>query len=193
MLVSHRRRFIFVHVYKVAGSSVRDALSPYAHDGRIYGIKNKHLTAAQIRSRIPFPLFYDRYFKFAFVRNPWSFEASMYNFARRKGELAGGQTFETFLEGRKQRRSTNGPQAKFVVDGDDCLIVDYVGRMERLESEFSEICRRIGFSDTNRPSIPHSNQSTFEDWRPLYTDETRRLVAEISDKDISMFSYHFDD
>ena len=172
---------------------MRDALSPYAHDGRIYGISNKHLTAAQIRSRIPFPLFYDRYFKFAFVRNPWSFEASLYNFAKRKGELPEGQPFEAFLEGRKQRRSTSGPQAKFVVDAQDRLIVDHVGRMEKLEDEFAEICRRIGFSDADRPRIPHSNQSTFEDWRPLYNDRTRAMVAEMSEKDIRMFGYKFED
>jgi Sulfotransferase family len=193
MLVSHRRRFIFIHIYKVAGSSVRDALSPFAHDGRVYGISNKHLTAAQIRSRIPFPLFYDRYFKFAFVRNPWSFEASLYNFAKRTSVIPKDQSFETFLDGRKQRRSTDGPQAKFVLNANGDVIVDHIGRMEQLEADFAEICRKIGFSESDMPKIPHSNQSTFEDWRPLYTERTKELVAEISAKDIRMFDYKFED
>ena len=32
MLISYSHRFIFVHIYKVAGSSVRRALGEYAHD-----------------------------------------------------------------------------------------------------------------------------------------------------------------
>jgi hypothetical protein len=193
MLVSHRHRFIFVHVYKAAGSSVSDALAPFAHDGRIYGIRNKHLTAAQIRARFPFPLFFDRYFRFAFVRNPWSLEASLYNFARRKGELPQGQTFEAFLEGRRDRRSTKGPQAKFVIDGDGRTIVNHVGRMERIEEEFAGICRRIGFTERDRPQLAHANRSTFDDWRSYYTPRTRAMVAEMSARDIEMFGYSFEE
>lgn len=41
--------------------------------------------------------------------------------------------------------------------------------------------------------LPHSNRSTFEDWRSHYDDRTRAMVAEMSAKDIEMFGYSFED
>ena len=103
MLISYDRRFLFVHVPKTGGSSVRVALGRYAHDATQYrvnqlarrlGIRLNHLAldhrkryfrtherASVIKRCLPTELF-DAFFKFAFVRNPWSLLVSQYKFIR---------------------------------------------------------------------------------------------------------------
>ncbi len=38
MLISHSHKFIFIHVYKVAGTSITKALAQYAENGETYGM-----------------------------------------------------------------------------------------------------------------------------------------------------------
>lgn len=96
MIVSHSRRFIFVHLHKTAGESIRASLEPHVAPGdlviapkgglvqgwlaarreRRIGLE-KHSTASEIRERIGGDVF-DSYFKFASVRDPIDRMLSLY-------------------------------------------------------------------------------------------------------------------
>lgn len=96
MIVSHSRRFIFVHLHKTAGESIRASLEPHVAPGDIViapqgglvggwlasrrerriGLE-KHSTASEIRERIGGDVF-DSYFKFASVRDPVDRMLSLY-------------------------------------------------------------------------------------------------------------------
>lgn len=105
MLISHKKRFIFIHIYKTAGTSVMHALLPYARlidrmayeymfTRRIFwkindvmgwrdsGMRqftgfHKHATAYEVQRKLGRKTF-DSYFKFAFVRNPFDSLVSLY-------------------------------------------------------------------------------------------------------------------
>jgi hypothetical protein len=162
MLLSVKKRFIFVHVYKVAGESIKAALAPYATPPLIDRLLSKtgvttstmqthhlaqqvakHATAAEVKAGLPADI-YDTYFKFAFVRNPWDWQVSLYHYALRdKYHIHHDITvamsgFDEYIEWRvfKERRL----QKDFVIDQEGNLIVDFVGRYERLAEDFDAVC-----------------------------------------------------
>ena len=95
MLISRRKKFIFIHIYKTAGASIRDALISHAAPRwqrlitRI--LKSLNLPASRIDHQ-PLPAHvktnevigyigkenFKRYFSFAIIRNPWDWQVSQY-------------------------------------------------------------------------------------------------------------------
>jgi hypothetical protein len=110
MLFSDSKQFIFLHNYKVAGSSVKRSLAPYSiqnpsnwHNVNSFLGKRSILLAKMLNSlneslnlapRLDhhsnakeaqkfFPAeVWKNYYKFGFVRNPWDWQVSMYHFMR---------------------------------------------------------------------------------------------------------------
>jgi len=207
MLLSHRHRFIFIHVYKVAGTSMRAALEPYCEGGwkrsmaRNLGrfgvhwppLPRPHLTAAQVRDMLP-PEVFSSYFKFAFVRNPWDWQVSLYHYMRQRDDhkqselVRGMDDFDEYIRWRVAE--DRHLQLEFVNDpADGRRIVDYVGRIETVDDDFAEICRRAGLPPIQ---LPHTNRSRHRDYRSYYSDESRELVARAFKDDIEAFGYTFD-
>mgnify|MGYP001073672496 CR=1 FL=1 len=212
MLISYSHRFIFVHIYKVAGSSVRRALGEYAHDPnrllanrllRRLGMRITlpfhrckefpvHMQARDIREELP-PKVYDRFYKFAFVRNPWDWQVSLYYFMLQntwhfQHKLVGSVSgFDEYMEWRVTE--DKHLQKDFVTDENGIQIVDFVGRYERLSKDFLHVCRALNI----RASLPHVNKSSHGDYRSYYNDRTKRMVEEHFGEDIEFFGYTFDE
>jgi hypothetical protein len=211
VLISHRRQFIFVHVPKTAGQSMAAAFRPYADHPEQYLANRllgslafrlnrcfpyqyrkfrKHASARQLRQQLPADV-YDRYFKFAFVRNPWDRWVSLYHFMREnhfhhRHKQALRLTFEEFLTtlARDQKRA----QTPYLIDAEGKLIVDYVGRFETLQEDFARISSMLKLD----ASLGHLHKSKRRDYRWYYDSRTMELVAEISRQDIEFLGYDFD-
>ena len=74
MLLSESKEFIFFHLYKTAGTSLRHVLKPYCglNESKHYNV-NGYLTNADKD-------IYEKYFTFGFVRNPWDWQVSLYHY-----------------------------------------------------------------------------------------------------------------
>lgn len=203
MIISHRKQFIFVHVYKVAGTSVKSALRPYADVmhrkytprrvlyvlGLLQSI-GEHASAAQIRATLPANIF-DNYFKFAFVRNPWDWQVSLYHYIRshplhpQHRRVKALQGFPDYVRWRIDHEPVL--QKDFVTDSNGNVLVDYIGRFETLGEDFDAICRRIGVDNP----LPHKNLSKHDSYVDYYDSRTAALVAEYYRPDIELFGYRF--
>lgn len=212
MVISYMRRFLFVHVYKAAGMSIEKALRPFdVREGlATYSAADRqrlleslgfnpaildmqrHTAAAEIRDALGGPLF-GQLFKFAFVRNPWDLQLSLYHFALKHPEFAGNgdalraKDFEAFILGKENaERHPVGQQKRFIVDRDGAPLMDFVGRFETLAADFATVCARIGVRGL---ALDHVNRTEHKPWQQSYTRRMFEIVRRIHAPDIASFGY----
>jgi len=219
MLLSPRYKFLFVHIAKTGGTSVRAALERLRWRDPYYWLmfpchRLSHLTGHRLGTKFPrhskaiaaqemLPKeFYDSLFKFAFVRNPWDLQVSSFHHIKRERPhyMEGRDTFPEFLKWKLDPErpyqfhidTSIERQSDYLIDLRGNLIVDFVGRYEHLHDDFETACKRIGVA---MPALPHRRQATdrTKDYRSYYDDVTAALVAEHFQDDVARFGYTFDD
>jgi len=200
-MISHKHKFIFVHIPKTGGTSIMKALRPYGLLGEghytLSEIQNNHnLTALQMKE----------YFKFAVVRNPWDIVASNYHYSRMKksfwhsedtsakypvhvdydvaSKIDFAQYVDLMIKNKLNHRFSMLSQSHFV-DGD----IDHLLRFEDLNSEFLRICERIGLPPI---SLEKANPSKHNHYSTHYDATTIELVRNYFKQDIERFNYSFE-
>ena len=71
--INHDKKYIFIRTAKTASTSMLNYLKTYNNDGFFnlkYPYDPHHIPASFIKDN--FPEYFNEYFKFTFVRNPWS-------------------------------------------------------------------------------------------------------------------------
>ncbi|CAL1239175.1 sulfotransferase family 2 domain-containing protein [Candidatus Methylocalor cossyra] len=219
MLLSLKYKFLFVHIAKTGGTSIRDALwrykwsDPYrlpqflcsrlsALTGHRIGAKfPRHAKLIAAKEMLPRELF-QALFKFAFVRNPWDLQVSSYHHILRERPhlLAGREDFAAFLRWKFDPERppqyhadmSTELQSAYLVDLDGRNLANFVGRYEHLAEDFAHACRLIGIPC---PPLPHARkaQDRPRDYRGYYDDATAELVADHYRPDLERFGYRFDD
>lgn len=218
MLLSYSHRFIFIHIGKTAGMSIRNALKPFCAEPDKFKIRRPpplknggpnplytvwetlllHPKGTEVKRELP-PEIFDEFYKFAFVRNPWDYLVSMYHFMLsdpeipRHAEVKALPGFDAFVEWTVQDpapfpKGITKLQSDMVTARDGALLVDFIGYYEALHQDFAHICDRTGIV----ASLPHLNRSKHRDYRTYYTDRTRALVEDHFRPDIDLFAYTFD-
>jgi hypothetical protein len=173
-----------------------------------YGL-SKHSTALEIKTVVGNAL-WDRYFTFAFARNPYARAYSTFKFLRRMRAETGLdflaplddlKSFNDFV--RSDYFRTEGmdrilkPQTFWIGNGSEnpTLAVDYVGRVETIDDSIRHISERVpgllGMAGNIKvPVLNSSGQPSEETWPELMRDQnTERLVFEKYRIDFEMFGY----
>ena len=70
-------------------------------------------------------------------------------------------------------------------------MIDYVGRFENLQGDFSHICNVFGIEDPTLPKIDSTSSRNRKHYKAYYDEETKNLIAKIYQKDIDLFSYQY--
>lgn len=212
MILSYQKNFLFIHVPKTAGTSIRAALMPYSERPDLLwenkllsriGINVNHIgpyrrrrfrghsRAMDLQKNLPASV-YDGLFKFAFVRNPWDLLVSLYSYIpsrprHRMASRVAAMTFDEFAREWSQRPELS--QRSFLYDTDGRCLMNYVGHFETLRSDFEDVCRHIGIT----ADLGHANGSRRGDYREMYSPELMRLVGDRLADDIETFGYDFDE
>lgn len=187
-------RCIFVHITKTAGTSVAQSL---------FGYLPYHYTAIDYRvifGRRDF----NRYFKFAFVRNPWDRLYSAFRYLKAGGwddndklwaehHLAPFSDFKVFVkewlsEDTIELHRHFWPQHRFICDATSRILIDYLGYFETLQEDFAAIQKRLAI----KADLGSQNINPGGSYRDAYDPDTRQLVADIYSRDIALFGYDFD-
>jgi hypothetical protein len=195
--------WIFVHIQKTGGNSVRQALGADIWDAR------KHLFAEELREIYGKPI-WDSRFKFTFVRNPWDRLVSWWSMIDNGRNyvdpsqppnafwgyvLNRARNFEEFLlrcgdeivdsDGRKHIFRN---QIDYLVDEHGAVMVDFIGRYERLQESFDEISGRLGRASVE---LPRTNASQHGAYTEYYTPAMADMVASRYARDVEAFGYRF--
>ncbi len=183
MLLSIKYNFLFVHIAKTGGTSVRAALQPlrwrdpwyyaqflcsrlsHASGHRIGSKFPRHSRIIAAQEMLP-EEFFQGLFKFAVVRNPWDLQVSSYHHIRRERPqlLDHIRDFEQFIRWKLDPErpyqfhidTSIQSQLDYLIDLHGELLVNFVGHYESLEQDFRHICATIGVP---RLGLPHKRQA----------------------------------
>jgi len=219
-MISHRHRFIFVHVAKTGGTSIEAA----------FGIGPDYVNPEEPRDRrhfglsdykALFPAEYASYFKFALVRNPWDRAVSWWahrrdqyeaKFAGMRRELvsaeadAGGKLERKIarLDAKVERHPAFQSFEAFLEDPGDfplMQLADLITGVD-MDAEFNFVGRFERLEDhfghvchLQRlwAALPHVNRSRRTEYTAYYLGNSARRIANLCAHDIERFGYRFGD
>lgn len=155
---------------------------------------------------------FKEYWKFALVRNPWDRLVSCYTqklVSRQETESGKTRKFRPNLSrlGFHPDMSFDEfvsvvcdtpdniadshfkSQYLYIADTRKHLLVDYIGRFEKIDEEFEFIFKKLGIGSDYQ--LPHLLKSKRGDYREYYTPKSEKMVAKRYQTDIEMFKYSF--
>lgn len=216
-LISRRRKFIYYPIPKTGCSTVNSMILEIEgyppHEGEavheavkafLYKEKERNNPGRHLHDG-------DEYFRFAFVRNPWSRLVSCYSdkvVEKRPGRFPG---FTWCYPRVRFERMSFADFVRFVCRVPDDLCephfkpqtaffspreVDFVGRFERFSEDLAHVVHRVGLDERFlKWCDTHRNVSRGDDkhYTEFYDAKTRALAGEKYAEDAGRFGYRFGD
>ena len=216
MLVSHTKRFAFVHIPKTGGTSLSAVLKPYSDehplplrvvgnflDNRgfergpllqmMFGVP-RHAPYSDIKTRVGARI--DDYYSFAVVRNPWDLVVSEYLYIKRRPRhylhkaVSAMASVEDFMDLKLSPSShprNRLIQHDFLADSNGEIGVDFVGRFERISEDSGAILKTLGIE----ADLPHENKTQRKPYRDYHSARSIDMVAKHFERDITVFGYDY--
>jgi hypothetical protein len=205
MLISHSRKFLFIHIYKTAGSSLETILAPMCSFRHSRKCRFKHLLlgwpdlfsddfhrhadALEVKAALHQQV-HGKYFAFSFVRNPFAWLVSHYHYICQHPEhhqhhmVTAMDGFAMFARWRVDINART--QKSFIYDAQGQVLVDFIGKCESMNRDFSVIAEKAGVP---AQEVPYTNVSKRQPIATYYDKDTERLVAKHWSEDFVTFGY----
>lgn len=188
LTLCHQKRFIWFRVAKVC---TRTVLATLDSAGVVLDAVHP------FNCHYPERLFAD-YFKFAFVRNPWDrlvscwknkiFDSNYFDLSdEKRRQLGDFSEFVSFVEQRDL--SLGDPHLRLQSKLIDLNNLDFLGRFERFDEDFTLVMRKIGLDGVTASVRNRSNPRM--PYRSVYDDDLKARVGLLYRRDIDFFGYDF--
>ena len=185
MFINHKHKFIFIHIPKNAGTSIRNSFDIQGYDKKVIRKPYPHNSCSEIKTYCG-DLVWETFYKFAVTRNPYERMVSYYHFHKspqyrypaRANTLSFNDWIFKGLDGNMKKNQT------WCLDED----VNYIGRYEDLQDDFNIVCANIGIEPY---ILPKFNVSEHNEWKSYYTDDSEKLVNRIFQDDFEVFNYDY--
>lgn len=187
MVGSHKKKFIFFQNEKVAGTSISNSIMKYNNFHR----KTHHKPSDFILEGKKSASIFEEYFTFAFVRNPYDWFISHYEYLRQNPSLAiynvvKDMDFIDFVNWKCV--NDNRTQYSFLSNGNDNesdININFIGRYETLNEDFETIMNTLEIQE----ELPWLNKNTRQEMDEYITDEIKDVIYEYFKKDFDFFGY----
>lgn len=214
-MISNKHKCIFIHIPKCGGTSIEKLIWPrekdkteanlwmgftsqYANKYQTGGLQ--HLMARHVRQEVGGDVF-DRYYKFALVRNPYDKTVSQYEYMKKRADLReflgmhDKAEFKTYLDLIAKKLHVQwDSQHKFIQNDAGESMVDFVGKFENFDTDVTTILDALKMGKNRfgvRKKIPHTNKSSRRHYRDYYDEESKAMLEALYQKDIELFGYAF--
>lgn len=205
---------IFIHVPKTAGQSIERHLLETV--GAKYSERHHYLLKpnndsdrgpprlAHLRARdyVKYgyidPNKFEKYFKFAFVRNPWARLVSAYQFLgiNKKCSFNDWVLGNFPLPGFSSEWLHVMPQSDYLHGSKGQLLVNFVGRFENLHNDYGEVCSKLNVEFSDLPHVNRSKRSFSIIFKNIiryhYSTDFRNSRLSIKSNDKDYWKYFYD-
>lgn len=205
MILSHRKKFVFISIPKNASSAIRFSLR---HIADVQGEDDKdsyffhHVTGLKMKEYFDKEgLAWDEYYKFTFARNPFSRIVSQYFYALKCADdeeiklcapayhkdclrvKSGAKSFKDFVTKNDFHGMHEASQLKWITED-----FNFIGKVENIDEDFRNVCKDIGIPEH---TLPVCNTSNHEHYTAYYDDEAIDFVFNKYKESIERFNYKF--
>lgn len=187
-VIDHERRLLLIHIARTGGTSIEAALA--GNDWWFIDSTTKHMSASQTKQLYGDQIWQD-YIKFTVIRNPWDRVISMWSTGWWHEQARSFSTNQ--LESLKDfiLKLKPHPNEKYnslfyyeIIDEK----IDFILRFETLQSDFSEMLKKVGASDI---VLPHKEKRDRKNYREYYDLEAQEMVNQLFQKDIELYGYEY--
>lgn len=216
------REFVFIHIQKTGGLSVEECLKGAVPDATHYpprhmGARHARKILADWDERFAFAFVrnpWDRLVSwYSMIEKGRRFHEGSPLPARRLKRIQSkpllrhtlevleeDPSFESFVKYCTTREfrhkgvtySYTRNQIEYLMNQRGELLVDFVGRFERLRGDLAAVFSRVGLEPSLvENTLPHKNKTLRGHYRDFYTSETESIVREKFTRDIEYFGYEF--
>ena len=183
MFINHEYGFIFIHIPKNAGTSIRNSFELEGYDQKVAKKRYPHDPSSKIRKYCGEES-WNTFFKFAIVRNPYDrlvsyyhfHKSPQYNYPARANTFKFNEWIDRGLDSNMRKTQT------WYLDEN----IDYIGRYENLHLDWEIICDNIGIEPYK---LPNYNVSNHKEWEMYYNKDTKKVVNKIFQDDFEQFRY----
>ena len=208
-LYSENKNFIFFHLYKCGGNSLRNELNKPEYQSR--EVQDGH--------SLPIDMYlyfkelnklddYEKIFKFTFIRNPFDFMVSTYFYGKsytnhfmHNDIINRNMDIEMFIpyyfEDREKDMKSKPIGSNKVVtfkdwllDSEGNLLVDFIGKMENYDNDYKLICKKLDLPFNSVPLV-NVNPNKEKDYRKYYNNKSIKMIENHFEWELNKFNYKF--